>query len=118
MMQARGSNQAGGSAAPKPLPAEDALAILTQGFLKGGSGSGLIKGGTPVSQDVRVGVTHCYVIMVQTLGTKWLEKNLSLILNHILELVNAQIYCPFPFYSLQYLFDFTGLSSQSGHKPR
>ncbi|TRY62952.1 hypothetical protein TCAL_15248 [Tigriopus californicus] len=74
----------------KRLPLGDVLAIIMQGFLKGGSsGSGLIKGGsTPVSQDVRVGVTHCYVIMVQTLGPQWLEKNLSQLLNHVLELAS------------------------------
>ncbi len=77
-----------GSAQSKALSIEDALAILMQGFLKGGSGSSLIKGGSPVSQEVRVGVTHCYVTMVQTLGTAWLEKNLAIVLNHLLELVS------------------------------
>ena len=77
------------SAQSKTLSLEDALAILMQGFLKGGSGSGgLIKGGSPVSREVRVGVTHCYVVTVQTLGTTWLERNLGTVLNHLLELVS------------------------------
>lgn len=72
----------------RPLALSDALAILMQGFLKGGSGSGLIKAGAPVTQEVRVGVTHCYVVMVQQLGTAWLEKNLSQLLGHVLELAS------------------------------
>jgi len=47
----------------------------------------LIKDGAPVTQEVRVGVTHCYVVMVQALGTSWLEKNLHQLLNHLVELV-------------------------------
>ena len=108
MMQLR----KGHAGASKTLPLDDALAILMQGFLKGmqynllhhcnfvllqtfifiirkgGSGSGIIKGASPVSQDVRVGVTHCYVIMVQTLGTHWLEKNMKQLLTHVLDLVS------------------------------
>ena len=48
----------------------------------------MIKGGAPVTQEVRVGVTHCYVVMVQALGTSWLERNLTQLLNHVLELVS------------------------------
>ncbi len=82
-----GGPGSGGDSRPA-LPLEDALSILMQGFLKGGSGSSLIKGGSPVSQEVRVGVTHCYVVMVQALGTDWLERNLGAVLNHVLELVS------------------------------
>ncbi len=46
-----------------------------------------------MSQEVRVGVTHCYVSMVQTLGTAWLEKNLSSVLRHLLELVSHPKAC-------------------------
>ena len=110
MVQSKKGNLGGNAANAKVLPLEDALAILMKGFLQGihmtffkppdigkkcnhtflsgGSGSGLIKGGTPITQEVRVGVTHCYVIMVQTLGSSWLEKNLSLLLNHVLELAS------------------------------
>ena len=42
---------------------EEALAILGQGFLKGGLGSSLLKGST-VSQELRVGLSHAYVHMV------------------------------------------------------
>lgn len=35
-----------------------------------------------------MGVTHCYVVMVQTLGTHWLERHLNKVLAHVLELVS------------------------------
>ena len=72
----------------KTFSLEDCLNILQQGFLKGGSGSGLIKGASPVPREVRVGVTHCYVVLAQKLGSKWLEKNLSQYLQHILSIVS------------------------------
>lgn len=87
MIQYKGKG-GGGGAQQQRLPLEDVLAILMQGFLRGGSGSGLIKGGSPVTQDVRVGVTHCYVAMIEHLGTSWLEKHLTPILVHVLELVS------------------------------
>ncbi|QQP56837.1 Uncharacterized protein FKW44_001638, partial [Caligus rogercresseyi] len=70
------------------LSLEEALGILGNGFIKGGSSSGLIKGGSPVSQDVRVGVAHAYVFSVKLLGGLWLERQLVPFLSHILELVS------------------------------
>ncbi|XP_040574960.1 HEAT repeat-containing protein 5B [Lepeophtheirus salmonis] len=70
------------------LTIEEAFTILGNGFIKGGSSSGLIKGGSPVSQDVRVGISHSYVVTVTTLGGLWLEKNHNIFLTHILELVS------------------------------
>ena len=69
------------------MPLDDALGVLLQGFTRGGSsGSGLMitKSGSIASHEVRVGVTHAYVVAVQKLGGKWLEKNLSGFLNHVL----------------------------------
>jgi len=77
---------------------EEALSILGQGFLKGGIGS-FLKGtgdlmkGSAVSQDLRVGVSHAYVAMIKALGPVWLERNLSIILNHILELSSSPKAC-------------------------
>jgi len=82
------------NATTKTTSLEDALSILGQGFLKGGIGS-FLKGtgdlmkGSVVSQDLRVGVSHAYVAMVRTLGPVWLERNLSVVLNHILELASS-----------------------------
>ena len=66
---------------------EDALNILLQGYTKGGSsGSGLMisKSGSTASLEVRVGVSHSYIVLAQTLGGKWLERNLSPFLGHLL----------------------------------
>ena len=66
---------------------EDSLGLLAQGFLKGGVGS-FLKAGV-VSPELRVGVSHSYVVMLQQLGPAYLETNLRLILNQVLELAGA-----------------------------
>ncbi|XP_048732912.2 HEAT repeat-containing protein 5B-like isoform X5 [Ostrea edulis] len=60
---------------------EDVLNLLSVGFLKGGIGSGNI------NREIRVGVTHAYIEFVKSMGGLWLERNISVFLNHILELV-------------------------------
>ncbi|PNF23582.1 hypothetical protein B7P43_G04947, partial [Cryptotermes secundus] len=62
------------------------------GFLRGGvgflKGTGeMIKGSSGVNREVRVGVTHAYVIFVQILGGVWLERNITTLLTHVLDLV-------------------------------
>ncbi|XP_067013409.1 HEAT repeat-containing protein 5B [Anabrus simplex] len=76
----------------KPISLEEALGVLMSGFLRGGigflKGTGeMIKGSSGVNREVRVGVTHAYVIFVQTMGSVWLERNLAALLAHILDLV-------------------------------
>ncbi|XP_049845033.1 HEAT repeat-containing protein 5B isoform X1 [Schistocerca gregaria] len=76
----------------KPLSLEEALGVLMTGFLRGGSGflkgtGEMIKGSSGVNREVRVGVTHAYVVFVQTMGSVWLERNLPTLLAHILDLV-------------------------------
>lgn len=78
----------------KRLSNEDILNLLasgfvkgTSGFLKGGSGELLKGGGGMVNREIRVGVTHAYVVLVKTLGGLWLERNLSLFMEHVLGLV-------------------------------
>jgi hypothetical protein len=71
---------------------DEALGILMAGFLRGGvgflKGTGeIIKGSSSVNREVRVGVTHAYVIFVQILGSVWLERNIKSFLSHILYLV-------------------------------
>ena len=71
---------------------DEALGILMSGFLRGGGsflkGTGeMIKGTSTVNREVRVGVTHSYVVFVQYMGSVWLERNLNSILTHILDLV-------------------------------
>ncbi|KAM8704571.1 hypothetical protein ACLKA7_009082 [Drosophila subpalustris] len=71
---------------------DEALNILMAGFLRGGAsflkGTGeIIKGSSGVNREVRVGVTHAYVVFVQFMGSVWLERQLSTFLAHILDLV-------------------------------
>ncbi|GFX28551.1 HEAT repeat-containing protein 5B [Trichonephila clavipes] len=72
---------------------EEVLNLMASGFLRGGIGflkgsaGEMIKGGSSVSREIRVGVTHAYVVFIQKLGGIWLENNLNTILTHLLELV-------------------------------
>lgn len=74
---------------------DEVLALMSAGFLRGGigflkSGAGeMIKGNSTVSRDIRVGVTHAYVVLLQQLGSCWLENNLNVVLTHLLELVSS-----------------------------
>ncbi|KAB7498931.1 HEAT repeat-containing protein 5B [Armadillidium nasatum] len=80
---------------PIKLPSlEEALNVLLTGFLRGSSsflkGTGeIIKGSSSVSREVRVGITQAYVLFIEELGSLWLERNLSLLLNHLTELVSS-----------------------------
>merc|ERR550519_2889676 len=71
----------------KSTSLEDSLGLLAQGFLKGGLGS-FLKGGV-VSPELRVGLSHSYVVMIQQLGPAYLETNIRLILSHVLELASS-----------------------------
>lgn len=71
---------------------DEAFGILMSGFLRGGAsflkGTGeMIKGSSGVNREVRVGVTHAYVVFVRTMGGAWLERNLQTFLVHVLDLV-------------------------------
>ncbi|XP_042908893.1 HEAT repeat-containing protein 5B [Parasteatoda tepidariorum] len=72
---------------------EEVLGLLSSGFLRGGIGflkgsaGEMIKGSSSVSREIRVGVTHAYVVFIQKLGGVWLENNLNVMLTHLLELV-------------------------------
>ncbi|XP_054715706.1 HEAT repeat-containing protein 5B-like [Uloborus diversus] len=72
---------------------EEVLGLMASGFLRGGIGflkgsaGEMIKGGSSVSREIRVGVTHAYVVFIQKLGGPWLESNLTILLTHLLELV-------------------------------
>ncbi|XP_055550185.1 HEAT repeat-containing protein 5B isoform X2 [Wyeomyia smithii] len=76
----------------RPISLDEALGVLMAGFLRGGvsflKGTGeIIKGSSGVNREVRVGVTHAYVVFVQTMGGLWLERNLQAFLIHVLDLV-------------------------------
>ncbi|KAF5283589.1 hypothetical protein FQA39_LY17291 [Lamprigera yunnana] len=76
----------------KLVSLDEALSILMSGFLRGGvgflKGTGeMIKGSSGVNREIRVGVTHAYVVFVQILGGVWLERNIKTFLCHVLYLV-------------------------------
>ncbi|XP_012280989.1 HEAT repeat-containing protein 5B isoform X2 [Orussus abietinus] len=76
----------------KQISLDEVLNILMSGFLRGGvgflKGTGeMIKGSSGVNREVRVGVTHAYVVFVQILGGTWLERNIGTLVAHVLDLV-------------------------------
>ncbi|XP_051162517.1 HEAT repeat-containing protein 5B isoform X3 [Leptopilina boulardi] len=80
------------SKSTKQISLEEVLNILMSGFLRGGvgflKGTGeIIKGSSGVNREVRVGVTHAYVVFVQILGGTWLERNIGTLVAHVLDLV-------------------------------
>ncbi|CAB3385925.1 Hypothetical predicted protein [Cloeon dipterum] len=87
-----GPAQSGGKNV-KNLTIEEALGILQSGFIKG-SGAGflkgtgeMIKGTSNVCREIRVGISHSYVMFVRAVGPDWLERNMQPFVNHLLELV-------------------------------
>ncbi|GLH08860.1 HEAT repeat-containing protein 5B [Gryllus bimaculatus] len=91
-LNCKGNNTAAQVKGSKSISLEEAFGILMSGFLRGGigflKGTGeIIKGSSSVSKEVRVGVTHAYVVFVQTMGGAWLERNLAVVLAHVLDLV-------------------------------
>nr|XP_055377450.1 HEAT repeat-containing protein 5B isoform X2 [Condylostylus longicornis] len=76
----------------KTISLDEVFGILMSGFLRGGvsflKGTGeIIKGTSGINREVRVGVTHAYVIFVHYMGSVWLERNLQTFLIHVLDLV-------------------------------
>ncbi|KPJ17935.1 HEAT repeat-containing protein 5B [Papilio machaon] len=69
---------------------DEALNLLMGAFLRGGTSflkGDIIKSGSGVNREVRVCVTHAYVIFVQNMGGVWLERNMTTFLTHVLDLV-------------------------------
>lgn len=74
----------------------EVLTVLAAGFLRGGLGflkssaaGEMIKGSGNVNREIRVGVTHAYVEYVKCMGGLWLERNIPVFLNHVLNLVGS-----------------------------
>uniref|UniRef100_H2Z3U9 HEAT repeat-containing protein 5B n=1 Tax=Ciona savignyi TaxID=51511 RepID=H2Z3U9_CIOSA len=71
---------------------EEVLVSLSNGFLNAGSTGGardLLKGNSSPSsiRNIRIGISEAFVEFVQELGSDWLQKNLSIFLNKVLEMV-------------------------------
>ncbi|KAK3872016.1 hypothetical protein Pcinc_014808 [Petrolisthes cinctipes] len=86
---AKGSSKGG---IVRLMSLDEALTVLLTGFLRGGTsflkGTGeMIKGSSSVSREIRVGITQAYVVFVQELGALWLERNVSTLLAHLMEVV-------------------------------
>ncbi|KAJ0063184.1 hypothetical protein NL108_013353 [Boleophthalmus pectinirostris] len=72
---------------------EEVMDLLLGGFIRGGAGflrvSGdKLKGTSSVSKEVRFGIAQTCVVLVSSLGSMWLEQNLSQFLALVLELVS------------------------------
>lgn len=86
------TTSANASANVKKVKVEDMLNYLAGGFLRGNIGflksntTERLKGPTTVQREIRIGVTHSYVELAVLLGTTWIEQNLTLFINHVLEL--------------------------------
>ncbi|CAH2095245.1 unnamed protein product [Euphydryas editha] len=69
---------------------DEAFNLLMGAFLRGGTSflkGEIIKSGSGVNREVRVCVTHAYVVFVQNMGGVWLERNMTSFLTHVLDLV-------------------------------
>ncbi|OWA50765.1 HEAT repeat-containing protein 5B [Hypsibius exemplaris] len=75
------------------MTADEVLNLLAFMFLKGGQGGVLktgagemIRGTTVVTKEVRIGAAHAYIAFFKRMGAQWTERNLPLILNHLMDL--------------------------------
>ncbi|XP_060805849.1 HEAT repeat-containing protein 5B [Amyelois transitella] len=69
---------------------DEALNLLMGAYLRGGTSflkGEIIKSGSGVNREVRVCVTHAYVVFVQNMGGVWLERNMTTFLTRVLDLV-------------------------------
>uniref|UniRef100_A0A6A7FSQ7 HEAT repeat-containing protein 5A n=5 Tax=Hirondellea gigas TaxID=1518452 RepID=A0A6A7FSQ7_9CRUS len=92
VLRAIQSGGKGGGGTLRLVSLEEALGLLSTGFLRGGNsflkGTGeMIKGASAVARELRVGITQAYVVLVQELGSLWLEKNVPVLLAHLTELI-------------------------------
>ncbi|XP_071971491.1 HEAT repeat-containing protein 5A isoform X1 [Engystomops pustulosus] len=77
------------------LSLEDALGLLSTGFLRGNSGflrggGDMLGGNSSTTRHVRLGATQAYIIFISTLGGHWLSRNIPVLLTHLLDIVSHQ----------------------------
>ncbi|VDK19392.1 unnamed protein product, partial [Anisakis simplex] len=87
-----GSKQQTGASnsAAKLTTVEEAFGILSVGFLRGGIGGFLKSGSAAVTggqKEIRIGVTLGYIELIKELGSLWLEKNMLMVLRHLVEVI-------------------------------
>ncbi|KAM4013424.1 HEAT repeat-containing protein 5A isoform 4-T4 [Anomaloglossus baeobatrachus] len=74
---------------------EDALGLLSTGFLRGNSGflrggGDMLGGNSSTTRHVRLGATQAYIIFISTLGGHWLSRNVPVLVAHLLDIVSHQ----------------------------
>ncbi|CAJ0931852.1 unnamed protein product, partial [Ranitomeya imitator] len=74
---------------------EDALGLLSTGFLRGNSGflrggGDMLGGNSSSTRHVRLGATQAYVIFISTLGGHGLSRNVPVLVAHLLDIVSHQ----------------------------
>ncbi|XP_072285057.1 HEAT repeat-containing protein 5A isoform X1 [Pyxicephalus adspersus] len=79
----------------RKLSLQEALSLLSTGFLRGNSGflrggGDMLGGNSSTTRHVRLGATQAYIVFISTLGGHWLSGNVPLVLSHVLELVSHQ----------------------------
>ncbi|XP_068109960.1 HEAT repeat-containing protein 5A isoform X2 [Hyperolius riggenbachi] len=79
----------------RKLSLQEALGLLSTGFLRGNSGflrggGDMLGGNSSTTRHVRLGATQAYIVFINTLGGQWLSRNVPLLLSHVLELVSHQ----------------------------
>src|SRR5699024_354457 len=71
---------------------EEILNLLASGFLRGGIGflkaGEMIKGSSTANREIRIGVSHAYVAFATQIGNSWIEKNISVFLEHLFEILS------------------------------
>ncbi|KAM3918608.1 HEAT repeat-containing protein 5A isoform 2-T2 [Leptodactylus fuscus] len=77
------------------LSLEDALGLLSTGFLRGNSGflrggGDMLGGSSSTTRHVRLGATQAYIIFISTLGGHWLSRNVPVLLTHLLDIASHQ----------------------------
>ncbi|XP_063803533.1 HEAT repeat-containing protein 5A isoform X1 [Pseudophryne corroboree] len=79
----------------RKLSQQDALGLLSTGFLRGNSGflrgsADLLGGNGSTTRHVQLGATQAYIVFISTLGGQWLARNVPVLLSHVLDLVSHQ----------------------------
>ncbi|XP_075700503.1 HEAT repeat-containing protein 5A isoform X2 [Rhinoderma darwinii] len=77
------------------LSLEEALGLLSTGFIRGNSGflrggGDMLGGSSSTTRYVRLGATQAYIIFISTLGGHWLSRNVLVLLTHLLDIVSHQ----------------------------
>ncbi|KAM4662617.1 HEAT repeat-containing protein 5A [Discoglossus pictus] len=77
----------------RKLSLQEALGLLSTGFLRGNSGflrggGDMLGGSSTNTRHVRLGAMQAYIVFISTLGGQWLSRNVPEILSYIMELVS------------------------------